>query len=90
MAFLGSFMTYKPSQLSDLDFDLQRSLRVKWHGDVGLCMYELILVVNNNIWPYEADLWDIRQQNRDLDIDLSRSLKSNIIAPIHSPYMLSY
>ncbi len=40
-----------------------------------------LLMFNGNIWPNSAPLQDISFQNlSDLDIDLSRSLKSNVIA----------
>ncbi len=62
--------------LSDLDFDLSRSLKGKSDGVIGLAIYGFLLMVNSNILPNLAPLWDIRFWNlSDLDFDLSRSLK---------------
>ena len=66
--------------LSDLDFDLSRSLKVKCDGVIGLPIYGFLLMFNSNIWPNSAPLLDISFQNLvDLDINLSRSLRSNVI-----------
>ena len=46
--------------LSDLDFDLSRSLKVKCHGVIGLAIYTFLLVVNSKIGPNVAPLPDIR------------------------------
>ncbi len=67
-----------------------KSLKVKCDGDVGFSMYEFLLVVNSNTWLNSADLRNISLQSlSDLDNDLSRSLKPNVIAPMDSPYMLA-
>ncbi len=45
------------------------------------------LVFNSNIWPKLARLRDTRLRNlSNLDTDLSRSLKSTVIASMKSPY----
>ncbi len=62
--------------LSDLDFNLSRSLKVKCNRTNGLPIYASVLMFNSNMWPNSAPLQDIRLQNlSDLDFDLSRSLK---------------
>ena len=35
---------------SNLDFDLSRSLKVKYDGAIGLPMYGFLLIFNSNIW----------------------------------------
>ena len=62
--------------LSDFDFDLSRSLKVKCHNVIGLTIYAFLLMVNSNIGPNLAPLRDTRLWNpSDLDFDLSLSLK---------------
>ncbi len=66
--------------VSDLEFDLSRSLKVKCEGAIRLTIYGFLLMFNSNIGPNLAPLQDIRLQNLDdLEFDLSRSLnvKSN-------------
>ena len=64
--------------LSDLDFDLTRSSKVKCDGAIGLSICELLLVSNSNTWRNSAPLRDISLQNwSDLDSDLSSSRKSH-------------
>ncbi len=61
--------------MSDLEFDLSRSLKVK-SDVIGLSLYAFLLMFNSNIWPNSAPLQDIRLYNlSDLGFDLSRSLK---------------
>ncbi len=88
---LGLLRHISLQSLSDLDFDLTRSLKVKWDGAVGLpiCAY-FLLVFNSTTWPNSAPLRDIRLQKlRDLDLfDISRPLKSNVIALLEFPYAL--
>ncbi len=58
---------------------------------IGLQVYDFLLVFNRNIWPNPAPLQDLSFQNLiNLDIDLSMSLRTNMITPMDSPYMLSY
>ncbi len=74
-----------------LNFDLSRSLKVKCDSVIGLNIYAFLLMFNSNIYPNSALLRDIRFQNLSvLDIDLPNSLRSNIITPMDSPYMLYY
>ena len=62
--------------LSDLEFDLSRSLKVKCDSVIGLPIYAFLLMFNSSIWPNSAPLQDIRLQNlSDLKLGLSRSLK---------------
>ena len=43
---------------------------------------------NSNIWTNSAPLRDIKFQNlSDLDIDLPRSLRLNVMTPNDSPYI---
>ena len=70
------FFFIRPRNLSDLDFDLSRSLKVKCESAIGLLIYGFLLVFNSNIGPNSAPLQDIRLRNfGDLEFDLSRSLK---------------
>ncbi len=46
--------------LNDLNFDLSRSLKVKYDGGIGLVMYGFLLMFNSNLWPNLAPLRDIR------------------------------
>ncbi len=62
--------------MSDLGFDLSRSLKVKCDSVIGLPIYGFLLMFNSNIWPSSAPLRDIRLQSlSDLDCELSRSLR---------------
>ncbi len=62
--------------MSELDFDLSRSLEVEIDGVNGLLIYGFLLMFNSNIGTNKASLQDIRLQNLgDLKFDLSRSLK---------------
>ncbi len=62
--------------LSDLEFDLLRSLKVKCDSVIELPIYAFLLMFNSNIWPNYAPLQDIRLQNlSDLVFDLLKSLK---------------
>ena len=49
--------------LSDLEFDLSRSLKVKCNGAIGLPIYGFLLMFNSNIGPKMAPLLDINLQN---------------------------
>ncbi len=82
LMFYGNMPNSAPLQdisfrnLSDLDFDLSRSLRVKCDSVTGLPIYPFLVMFNSNIWPNSAPLWYIRLQNvSDLEFDLWRSLK---------------
>ncbi len=46
--------------LSDLDFDLSRSLNVKFDNAIGLAIFGFLLIVNANIGLNSAPLRDIR------------------------------
>ena len=62
--------------MSDLDFDLLGSLKVKSDGAIGLPIHVFLLMVISNIWSNMALLQDISHQNMsDLEFDLLRSLK---------------
>ncbi len=80
--------------LSDIDFDLSRSLKGKCDCVIGLPIHNFLLMVNSNIVPNQTPLRDIRLQNvSDLDFDLSRSLKvkcdSAIGLPLHG-FLLTF
>ena len=49
--------------LGDLDFDLSRSMKVKYKGAIGLPVYGFLLMFNSNIGPNSALLQDIRLQH---------------------------
>ncbi len=76
--------------LSDLEFDLSMSLNGKCDSVIGLLIYAFLLMFNSNIWCISARLQDIYMASkscqvlcqvllssslRELDFDLSRSLK---------------
>ncbi len=62
--------------LSDLKFDLLRSLKVICADVIRLHIYAFLLMFNSKLWPNSAPLHDIRLRNvSDLEFDLSRSLK---------------
>ena len=46
--------------LTPLDFDLSRSLKVKYEGAIGLPIYAFLLMFNSNIGPNHAPLRDTR------------------------------
>ncbi len=69
--------------LSDLDYNLPKSLKVKCDTVFELPIYGFLLMVNSKTWPNSAPLQDIDLRNlSDLASDLSRSLTSNVIAPM--------
>ncbi len=77
--------------LSDLDIEFFKVTEVKCDSIIGFAIYAFLLMFNSNIWPNSARLRDIRFQNKNgLDIDVSRSLGSNVITSMDSPYMRSY
>ncbi len=56
-------------KLSDLDFNLLRSLKVKYNGTVGLPICDFLFVFNSNTWPNPAHLREISLRNlSDLDL----------------------
>ena len=62
--------------LSDVDTDLSRSLKVKCNHTNGLLTYAFLLRFNSNLCPNSAPLQDIRLRNlSDLEFDLSKSLE---------------
>ena len=72
--------------MSDLDFDLSRSLKVICNSVIWLPIYAFLLMLNSNIWPNCTPLWDTRLQNvSDPDFDLSRSLKVKCDSVIRLP-----
>ena len=72
--------------LSDLDLNLSRSLKVKWHSVIGLAICAFLLMVNSNIGYKSAPLRDIRLWNlAELGFDLSRSLKVKADIVMDSP-----
>ncbi len=73
---LAPLQDIRLQKLSDLEFDLSRSLKVKCDSVIGLPIYAFLLMFNSNIWPNSAPLQDIKLQNlSDLEFDLSMSLK---------------
>ncbi len=76
--------------LSDLDFDLSRSVNVEFDDAIGffIHVYAFLLMLNSNIGSNQALLRDIRLGKlSDLYYDLSRSLmvkcESTIVPPIY-------
>ncbi len=47
-------MRYKASNLSDLDIDLSKSLKVKCEDATRLPIYAFLLMFISNIWPNKA------------------------------------
>ncbi len=45
--------------IRQLNFDLSRSLNVKYDGGFGLPIYKFLLVFNSNIWPNSNAVQDI-------------------------------
>ena len=77
--------------MSDLGFDVSRSFKVKCDSVIGIPIYAFLLMFNNKIWPNFAPLQDIRVRNlSDLEIDLSRYSRSNVMMLLDSPYMVYY
>ena len=61
--------------LSDLEFNLLRALKIKCDDAVRLPICDFLLVFNSNTYPESDALRDISLQNlSDLGIELSRSL----------------
>ncbi len=50
------FRSATTQNLSDLDFDLSRSLKIKCHGVIGLPIYGFLLMINGNLGPNLAPL----------------------------------
>ena len=77
--------------LSDLDFDLSISLKVKCDWVTGLPI-DFLVVSIGNIWPNSALLPDISFQIQSdfEEIDLSRSLKSDVIALMHACFPIHF
>ncbi len=79
--------------VSDLDFDLSSSLKVKSDDVIGLPIYAFLLLFNSNIWPNSAPLQDIRlRYASDLQFDLSKSLevKCDVIGHAIHAFLLTY
>ncbi len=77
----------------DLDIDLSRSLKVICDSVIELPIYGFLVISYSNTWANSDPLRDISLRNpSDLDVDLSSSLRSNVMAPMDSQYMymLSY
>ncbi len=72
--------------LSDLKFDLSRSLKVICDDVIRLPIYAFLLMFNSKLWPNSAPSQDIRLQNlSDLEFDLLRSLKVKCDSVIEVP-----
>ncbi len=80
--------------LSDLEFDLSRSLKVKCDSVIGLPIYNFPLMSNSNIWPNSAPLRNVRLQSlSDLEFDRSRSLEvkcHDVIGLVIHGFLLIY
>ncbi len=46
-----SYQKMKNENVSEIDFDLSRSLKVKCHGIIELAIYDFLLMINSNIGP---------------------------------------
>ena len=59
---------------------------MKCDGGIGLTIYNFLLILSANIWRNAAPLRDIGFQNlTDLDSELERSLRTNVITLMDSP-----
>ena len=47
-------------KLSDLDFDVSRSLNVRCNSVIGLPIYGFLVASSSKIWPNSTPLRDIR------------------------------
>ncbi len=56
----GPFRDIRLPNVSDLESDLSRSLKVKRYSEIGLAVYGFLLMVKSNIGPNLAPLGDIR------------------------------
>ncbi len=75
---LAPLQDIRLQNLSDLEFDLSRSLKVICDDVIGLPIYDFLLMFNSNLWPKSAASQDIRLRNlSDLEFDRLRSLKVN-------------
>ncbi len=80
--------------LSDLEFDLLRSLKVKCDSVIELHIYAFLSMFHSNIWPKSGplqDIHDIRLQNlSDLEFDLSTSpkVKCDVIGLVMLVFLL--
>ncbi len=50
------YSKFTTQNLSDLDFDLSRSLKVKSDDVIELAIYGFLLMINSNIGPNSAPL----------------------------------
>ncbi len=79
--------------LSDLDIDLTRSLKDICDSAVRYVIFYWCLIITPVALYLREGLYLRNISLRkliDLDINLPRSQKSNVIAPIDSPYRFSY
>ncbi len=73
---LAPLQDIRLQNLSDFEFDLLRSLKVKCDTVIELPMYAFLLMFNSNKWPNSAPLQDIRLRNQsDFDLSMSLSVK---------------
>ncbi len=78
----GPFRNIRLWDLSDLDIDLSRSLRVKFDGSIGLLIYGFLLMFNSSssIRPNLAPLWNGRLQNlSDFEFDLPKEDRLGVV-----------
>ncbi len=81
--------------LSDLEFDLLRSLNVMCDNVIGLPIYAFLLIFNSNIWPNSAPLQDIRLYKIyslwvTLNLTFQGHSRSNVMMSLDLSYMVSY
>ncbi len=87
----SSFMTYKSSKSAWPWLWPFNATKIKCNVATGLPIYNFLLVFNSDTWPNSTPLHDISLRNLSgLDIDLSRSLRSNVIMLLDFPNMVSY
>ncbi len=96
-----TYMSPTTQNLSEVDFDLSRSLKVKCHGVIGLAIYGFLWMANGNIGPNLAPLRDIRFLKcgwpwlwHEIWVTLTLTFqchsRSSVMVSLDSPYMVSY
>ncbi len=77
--------------LSDLEFDLSRSLKVICDHVIGLSIYAFLLMFNSNLWS-KSGLYDIQACEMwvTLNLTFEGHSSSNVMMSLDSPYMFSY
>ncbi len=87
---LAPLQDIRLQNLTDLQFELSRPLKVICDDVIELPIYAFLLMFNSNLWPNSAPSQDIRLRNLTLNLTFQGHSRSNVIVSFDSPYMLSY